>query len=39
MGQIEFDAKGDITTAPYVMWKVKGGTFVTQRVLGDSLAD
>jgi branched-chain amino acid transport system substrate-binding protein len=28
MGEIEFDAKGDIKAAPYVIWKVKGGEFV-----------
>ncbi|MCU0607517.1 MAG: branched-chain amino acid ABC transporter substrate-binding protein, partial [Candidatus Edwardsbacteria bacterium] len=27
MGQFAFDAKGDITAAPYVIWTVKGGEF------------
>jgi len=27
MGEIAFDAKGDITAAPYVIWTVKGGEF------------
>ncbi|HTY08506.1 MAG TPA: branched-chain amino acid ABC transporter substrate-binding protein, partial [Candidatus Edwardsbacteria bacterium] len=29
MGEIAFDAKGDITAAPYVVWTVKGGEFRT----------
>ena len=31
MGEIAFDAKGDITAAPYVVWTVKGGEFKTWR--------
>lgn len=27
MGELAFDAKGDITAAPYVIWTVKGGEF------------
>lgn len=29
LGDIRFDAKGDIMAAPYVVWTVKGGEFVT----------
>lgn len=29
MGEIRFDPKGDIMAAPYVVWTVKGGEFVT----------
>lgn len=28
MGEIDFNEKGDIIAAPYVIWKVKGGEFV-----------
>jgi len=28
MGEIDFNEKGDIKAAPYVIWKVKGGEFV-----------
>lgn len=28
LGEIRFDAKGDIVAAPYVVWTVKGGEFV-----------
>ncbi len=28
MGKIRFDAKGDVTVAPYVVWITKGGKFV-----------
>lgn len=28
LGEIKFDAKGDIMAAPYVVWTVKGGEFV-----------
>jgi branched-chain amino acid transport system substrate-binding protein len=28
LGEIAFDAKGDIMAAPYVLWTVKGGEFV-----------
>jgi len=28
LGDIKFDAKGDIMVAPYVVWTVKGGEFV-----------
>ncbi len=27
-GEISFDEKGDLTTAPYIMWQVRGGKFV-----------
>ena len=27
MGELEFDANGDIKAAPYVLWTVKGGEF------------
>jgi branched-chain amino acid transport system substrate-binding protein len=28
LGEIKFDAKGDVTTSPYVVWITKGGKFV-----------
>ncbi|MBI5410309.1 MAG: branched-chain amino acid ABC transporter substrate-binding protein [Nitrospirae bacterium] len=28
LGNIKFDAKGDVTVAPYVVWITKGGSFV-----------
>ncbi|MBU1355806.1 MAG: branched-chain amino acid ABC transporter substrate-binding protein [Candidatus Edwardsbacteria bacterium] len=28
LGEIDFNAKGDITAAPYVIWRVKGGEFI-----------
>jgi branched-chain amino acid transport system substrate-binding protein len=31
LGDISFDAKGDITAAPYVIWTVKGGEFRTYK--------
>lgn len=31
LGEIRFDAKGDIVAAPYVVWTVKGGEFVPLR--------
>jgi branched-chain amino acid transport system substrate-binding protein len=31
LGEIRFDAKGDIMAAPYVVWTVKGGEFVPLR--------
>jgi branched-chain amino acid transport system substrate-binding protein len=31
LGEIKFDAKGDIMAAPYVVWTVKGGEFVPLR--------
>ncbi len=31
LGEIAFDAKGDITAAPYVVWTVKGGEFRTYK--------
>lgn len=31
LGEISFDAKGDIVAAPYVVWTVKGGEFVPVR--------
>jgi ABC-type branched-subunit amino acid transport system substrate-binding protein len=27
-GKIRFDAKGDVTVSPYVVWITKGGKFV-----------
>lgn len=32
MGEIDFDQKGDIKAAPYVIWRVKGGEFVPVEV-------
>ncbi len=29
LGEIRFDAKGDIANAPYVVWTVKGGEFMS----------
>ncbi|MDI6740363.1 MAG: branched-chain amino acid ABC transporter substrate-binding protein [Candidatus Edwardsbacteria bacterium] len=37
MGEISFDAKGDITAAPYVIWTVKGGEFKPVKMQGDSI--
>jgi len=28
LGEIKFDAKGDVTTSPYVIWTTRGGKFV-----------
>ena len=27
LGKVQFDAKGDVTVAPYVIWVTKGGKF------------
>ncbi len=32
MGEIDFNQKGDIKAAPYVVWRVKGGEFVPVKV-------
>lgn len=31
LGTISFDTRGDVTRAPYVLWKVKGGKYVQIR--------
>ena len=31
LGTISFDGRGDVTRAPYVVWQVKGGTFMQIR--------
>ncbi|MBI4726111.1 branched-chain amino acid ABC transporter substrate-binding protein [candidate division TA06 bacterium] len=35
MGELEFDSAGDIKTAPYVLWTVKGGEFGPVKMQND----